>query len=189
MHALRLTKDWFLWRPAVVAIVLASACQSAPAQRPLQMPAPELSTPGVEQKSSLAVPPISSTAFNGLRHAEALTMRFGDAVPRTRGAQDIALFRDDAPSVVLIMTKAALGSGSLLADNVILTNFHVIDHNRVVTVVFKPVDPSGKPTDDEVVKADIVKIDVQRDLALIRPRSLPSTPASRVGHELTGCEV
>ena len=130
MHALRLTKDWFLWRPAVVAIVLASACQSAPAQQPLQMPAPELSTPGVEQKSSLAVPPISSTAFNGLRHAEALTMRFGDAVPRTRGAQDIALFRDDAPSVVLIMTKAALGSGSLLADSVILTNFHVIDHKR-----------------------------------------------------------
>ena len=178
MHALRLTKDWFLWRPAVVAIVLASACQSAPAQQPLQMPAPELSTPGVEQKSSLAVPPISSTAFNGLRHAEALTMRFGDAVPRTRGAQDIALFRDDAPSVVLIMTKAALGSGSLLADSVILTNFHVIDHKKEVTVVFKPADPNGKPAQDEVTPGDVIKIDVQRDLALVRPRSLPNRAVS-----------
>ena len=50
----------------------------------------------------------------------------------------------------------------------------MVDHNREVTIVFKPADPSGKPTEDEVVKADVVKIDVQRDLALVRPRSLPN---------------
>jgi S1-C subfamily serine protease len=56
----------------------------------------------------------------------------------------------------------------LLQDNVILTNLHVIDHNREVTIVFKPTDPSGKPTEDEVVKGDVVKIDVLRDLAFVR---------------------
>jgi hypothetical protein len=76
--------------------------------------------------------------------------------------------------VVLILVKDALGSGALLQDNIILTNFHVVDHNREVTVVFKPTDPSGKPTQDEVVKGDVIKIDGQRDLALVRPRSLPN---------------
>lgn len=174
MHALPLTKGCFLRRQAIIAIGLAAACQTAAAQQPLQLPAPALSTSGAEQKSSLAVPSISSTAFTGLRRAEALNMRFGDAVPHTRGAQDIALFREDAPSVVLIMTKSALGSGSLLPDNVILTNFHVIDHKKEVTVVFKPSDPSGKPTPDEVTPGDVIKVDVQRDLALVRPRSLPN---------------
>src|SRR5262249_10516441 len=56
---------------------------------------------------------------------------------------------------------------------IILTNFHVIDHNREVTVVFKPADPSGKASGDEVVKADVIKVDPQRDLALLRPRSIP----------------
>jgi S1-C subfamily serine protease len=55
-----------------------------------------------------------------------------------------------------------------------VSRFHVVDKNREVTVVFKPADPSGKATTDEVVKADVVKIDVQRDLALLRPRSLPN---------------
>lgn len=95
-------------------------------------------------------------------------------MPRTRGAQDVSLFRQTAPSVVLILVKDGLGSGSLLQNNVILTNFHVVDHSREVALVFKPTDPSGKPTQDEVVKGDVVKIDVQRDLALVRPRSLPN---------------
>jgi Trypsin-like peptidase domain len=56
----------------------------------------------------------------------------------------------------------------------ILTNFHMVDHNREVTIIFKPTDPSGKPSKDEVVKADVIKIDVLRDLALVRPRSLPN---------------
>jgi Trypsin-like peptidase domain len=50
----------------------------------------------------------------------------------------------------------------------------VVDHNREVTIVFKPTDPSGKATQDEVVKGDVAKVDVQRDLALVRPRSLPN---------------
>ncbi len=35
---------------------------------------------------------------------------------------------------------------------------------------------AGQAKEDEVVKGDVIKIDVQRDLALIRPRSLPKRP-------------
>ena len=51
-------------------------------------------------------------------------------------------------------------------------------------VVFNPVDPSGKANVDEVVTGDVVKIDAQRDLALIRPHSLPEAPT--VGDRSTG---
>ena len=76
--------------------------------------------------------------------------------------------------VVLIQTKDGIGSGSLLKDNIILTSLHVVGTERQVTVVFKPSDPSGRLKDDEVSRADVIKADRQRDLALLRPHSLPS---------------
>ena len=77
--------------------------------------------------------------------------------------------------MVLIWTKdGALGSGSLLKDNTILTNRHVVGGEREVTVVFKPSDPSGSAKNDEVVQADVIKLDALRDLALVRPASIPS---------------
>ena len=66
------------------------------------------------------------------------------------------------------------GSGSLLKDNTILTNRHVVANEHQVTVVFKPSDPNGKARDDEVVRADVIKLDARRDLALLRPASTPS---------------
>jgi S1-C subfamily serine protease len=155
-------------------VLAAAAYQTAHAQEPSRIPAADISIPGVVEKSSIALPEINRAAFADLSGAEALTMQFKDAVPRTRGVQDISLFRQIAPSVVLILIKSGLGSGSLLQNNLILTNFHVVDHSREVALVFKPKDPSGKPTQDEVVKGDVVKIDIQRDLALVRPRSLPN---------------
>ena len=188
MHALRLIKSR-LFQLLMGAAGLSIACQGASAQQPLLMPSAELSVPGAAQKSPLPAQPVGSTALTGLRRAEALTMRFEDTVPRTRGAQDITLFREDAPSVVLIMTKEGLGSGSLLKDNVILTNFHVIDNKKEVTVVFKPSDPSGKPAQDEVTEGEVIKVDVQRDLALVRPRSLPSRGVRPLEISSTDLEV
>jgi S1-C subfamily serine protease len=158
-----------------VAILFLASHHAAQAQEPLQLPAIELSIPGMAQESSSTIATdLGRAAYADFSSAEALTMQFKDAVPHTRGAQDIALFRQAAPSVVLILAKDTLGSGSLLQNNVILTNFHVVDHNREVTVVFKPLDPGGKPTKNEIVKGDVIKIDTQRDLALVSPRSLPN---------------
>jgi S1-C subfamily serine protease len=160
--------------PLILAVAALVAYQTANAQEKFQIPSAELSIPGLAQKLSEEGPLINLSEYADFSNAEAMTMKFNDAIPHTRGPQDISLFRRAAPAVVLILVKGGLGSGSLLQENVILTNFHVIDHSREVTVVFKPTDPSGKATQDEVVKGDVVKVDVQRDLALVRPRSLPN---------------
>ena len=70
------------------------------------------------------------SAYANVTRAEAFAMQFKDAIPPTRSAQDVSLFRQVAPSVVLIFTMSGIGSGSVLQNNVILTNLHVIGHNR-----------------------------------------------------------
>jgi hypothetical protein len=65
----------------------------------------------------------------------------------------------------------------------ILTNGHVVRNERQVTVVFRPSDPTGKAKDNEAVWADVIKLDVQRDLALLRPASIPSRPPLDISTE------
>ena len=55
--------------------------------------------------------------------------------------------------------------------------------------MFKPADPSGKAAQDEIVKADVIKVDVQRDLALVRPRSLPNRSMRPLEISLKNIEV
>jgi S1-C subfamily serine protease len=171
-------------------IALAVEYDISNAQQPWQIPPPELSTPGVSQKSSTRFPTVSSSTYADFSSAKARSTQFKEQVAsRTRSPQDISLFHQAAPSVVLVLVKDALGSGSLLQDNIILTNLHVVDHNREVTIVFKPADPGGKPGQDEVVKGDVIKIDAQRDLALVRPRSLPNRPVTPLQIDSADLEV
>jgi len=154
------------------------AYQPAEGQESSQLPTLERQQPGVaEGIPNDVLPPSDAPSVDELSApliGQALVSLFKDSVPRTRGAPDILLFRNNSPAVVLILTTDGLGSGSLLKNNTILTNRHVVGNERQVTVVFKPSDPSGKPKDDEVVQADVIKLDVQRDLALLRPASIPS---------------
>jgi hypothetical protein len=78
-------------------VLAAVAYQTARAQEPLRIPGADISIPGVVEKSSIATPEINGADLADLSSAEALTMQFKDAVPRTRGAQDISLFRQIAP--------------------------------------------------------------------------------------------
>ena len=115
----------------LIALVTAAGYDSANAQQSSQIPRPELSIPGVSQKSSTRFPTVSSSAYADFSSAKARGTQFKDeVVSRTRSLQDISLFHQAAPSVVLILVKDALGSGSLLKDNIILTNLHVVGHNR-----------------------------------------------------------
>jgi S1-C subfamily serine protease len=144
----------------------------------LQSLVPENLAPGVAQPipaDAMASPNVADVEISSpIWAGTALLTQFKDIVPHTRGPRDVSLFRDAAPSVVLIQTKDGIGSGSMLKDNVILTSLHVVGTERQVTVVFKPSDPSGRLKDDEVSRADVIKADRQRDLALLRPHSLPS---------------
>ncbi len=182
MHFMAIGKvDLQKYLLAIVLLASLTPYQAAYAQQPQHFPSPELAIPGVAQKSPISAPTIDASEYANLSTAEALATTFKDTIPHTRSAGDVILFRQAAPSVVFISTKDASGSGSLLQDNVILTSLHVVGHNREVTVVFKPANPNGKANADEVVTGDIVKVDVQRDLALVRPRSLPSPPYARGG--------
>jgi hypothetical protein len=84
----------------LLAIIPPSALisyQAVFAEDLLEIPRSGLSIPGVVQKSSsIDAPEISGAEYADLSGAEALTVQFKDAVPHTRGPQDIALFHGRA---------------------------------------------------------------------------------------------
>ena len=72
---------------------------AAYAQQPSRIPDIELAIPGVAQQLDANTPAIDASAYPDLSRAEALAKHFKEAIPHTRGAQDILLFRQAAPSV------------------------------------------------------------------------------------------
>lgn len=90
-------------------------------------------------------------------------------VTQTRGIKDAALFKNVSPSVVLILTKNSLGSGSIInTSGQILTNWHVIGMEAEVDVVFKPEKDTQKITNADIKKAKVIKVDHITDLALLQ---------------------
>lgn len=95
---------------------------------------------------------------------------------KTRGARDIAVYAQVSPSVVLIVTKEELGTGSVVtSDGDVLTNYHVVGSNKDVAVIFKPSIEGTAASIDNAVRGKVVRIDQVADLALIRVRELPVT--------------
>ena len=95
------------------ALVMTVACHSARAQDDMKPLTLEIPKPGVAQAFPVdtAVPSGVADArlFSSIASAEALATQFKEAIPHTRGPQDISLFREAAPSVVLILAKDHLG--------------------------------------------------------------------------------
>jgi S1-C subfamily serine protease len=112
---------------------------------------------------------LSVTAFSS-----ALQRLSPSLTPRVRGAKEIALFRDISPSVVLIVTKDGLGSGSAVSAGDILTNWHVVGDYKQVGIIYKPADNFARPEGRNLVLAEVIKTDRIRDLALVRPLTVPS---------------
>ena len=89
------------------------------------------------------------------------------------------IYKKIAPVTVLVQTRSATGSGFVVdKEGHIVTNYHNIQIDstkpdqfvRSVNLKFCPV--SGEDIDDQMVyKADVVKIDPKRDLALLKLRS------------------
>ena len=102
-------------------------------------------------------------------------LSFGDdVIPTGRSIKDAALFRAQAPSVVLIMTEDVLGSGSLIStDGHILTNKHVVGENKAVGIFFKPDRDAQKVTKDSLVIGKVVKVDDLTDLAIVKVENVP----------------
>ena len=137
------------------------------------MPLPGIAgaTPNV-----LSMGAISQLLPDGIspKKAEAVLSRIPATERRTRGVHDVALFRNISPSVVLVVTNEGIGSGSVISGGLILTNWHVVENYKQVGVVFKPSSPGAQPSSADVITADVIRIDQVRDLALLRPTSLPN---------------
>src|SRR6516164_4567947 len=101
--------------------------------------------------------------------SEVLQKPVEEATTTSRSAKDTQIYKSIAPSVVLIVTKDGLGSGSLLSSSgEILTNYHVVRGYNTVAVIFKPTTEGAAPSRDDVKLGEVVKFDPVADLALLR---------------------
>lgn len=94
-----------------------------------------------------------------------------------RGANEVRLYNRVAPSVVLIFTESgSSGSGSVITDRHILTNWHVVNGNRNVNVVFKPSNNADDPFLSDSVIGDVLYVDQIADLAIVQlRRNIPTS--------------
>jgi S1-C subfamily serine protease len=104
---------------------------------------------------------------------ELITAMTANENARRRGAQEIAIYRQAAPAVVLLKTKEASGSGVVLQNGLILTNRHVVEGVAGVQIYFKPNDVVQDRQTLESRAGTVKFVDSSRDLRLIVPESLP----------------
>jgi S1-C subfamily serine protease len=100
--------------------------------------------------------------------------KFVSQFESTRSAKDAALYRTISPSVVLVVTKDVLGSGSLISTaGDILTNWHVVKSAKDVGIVFKPSLEGSEPTKDDIKVGRVTRFDPSVDLALVKTTEIP----------------
>jgi S1-C subfamily serine protease len=126
---------------SVVALTGNVIAQSELDQRDLVLP-----TPGESKSFSSDAPTIDSLSpdiGSTIAAGAAFLKEYKTNESATRGLRNIEIFREAAPAVVVVLTNDGLGSGSLLDNGTILTNWHVVSGKRQVNVLFKPADPNG----------------------------------------------
>ena len=88
---------------------------------------------------------------------------------KLRGASGAGIYEELAPSVVLIITNDGIGTGSFIGpDNLIITNWHVVQSNQFVKVAFMPKGLGAKFSEAEVAIARVISLKKQKDLALLK---------------------
>ena len=72
-----------------------------------------------------------------------------------------------------MVTNDALGSGTYIGSNLILTNWHVVEGVNEVGILFKPAREGEKIDPAAVVRGTVIKADPVPDLALLKVSSVP----------------
>jgi len=86
----------------------------------------------------------------------------------TRGANEIKIYKKISPAVVCVLTEESLGSGSIInTKGHVITNWHVVQGNPKVVVVFKPKN-SAELKKELAFTARVIKVDKVSDLALLK---------------------
>jgi S1-C subfamily serine protease len=97
-----------------------------------------------------------------------------EPIGTSRSAKDAQIYRAISPSVVLIVNKEGLGTGSLLSmGGEVITNYHVVKGYNNVAVVFKPAVEGAEPTRDDIKIGQVLKYDEIADLALVKVSEVP----------------
>jgi S1-C subfamily serine protease len=100
---------------------------------------------------------------------------FAQTTSNRRGAQEIALYKQASPAVVLLKTKEGSGSGVVLSSGQVLTNRHVVEGVGTVQIFFKPIDMTQSAQSTEFRVGRVSFVDKGRDLALVAPSDMPSS--------------
>jgi S1-C subfamily serine protease len=171
---------------ATLKLLLIFGVTSALAKNEMAPPSKLPMTMGQEgaplsKKSSSAVPKIPLMTLQEIgsdlptaQLAKTAKQRFSEVGASTRSAKDAEIYRSISPSVVLILTKDGLGSGSLIGTSgEVITNYHVVKGYTDVAVVFKPTVEGKQPTRDDMKLGHVVKYDEITDLALIKVVEVP----------------
>lgn len=88
---------------------------------------------------------------------------------KLRGATGVSIFSRVAPSVVLIISEDAIGTGSIISDDgKILTNWHVVEGNSDLRIAFMPKGIGANINEANVADAKVVHILKSKDLALLQ---------------------
>ncbi len=122
----------------------------------------------------------------------ALVKNFESKEISFRGAKEAGIFRNGAPAVVMVATDTGgIGSGSLISPaGEIITNWHVVDGEDEVTVIFFPSETMPSTEDYVVIPAVVSATDEKKDLALIRLTSAPPPNAKLMSMgEITNLQV
>ena len=134
---------------------------------------PVAGTPGPAPDVLSKFPYPLSTDGISIKNALDILNRIPTTERRTRGARDVAIFKTFSSSVVLVHNDDGIGSGIVIADSLILTNWHVVGDHKQIGVTYKR---SSDASQLYVSVADVIRIDQVRDLALLRVIDPPSNP-------------
>jgi S1-C subfamily serine protease len=95
----------------------------------------------------------------------------------TRSSMGSKLYRSVSNGVVLVGTaNDVIGSGVVISHRgLVITNWHVVENEPVVGVVFKQAIDQENPSlsEKDISLAKVIKTDPVRDLALLQIRSIP----------------
>jgi S1-C subfamily serine protease len=127
---------------------------------------------GKNNSGSPGDPVFDGMSYDGLN--ELIKAFVNQERPVTRGAREVAVFRQASPAVVLIKTQEGFGSGVVLQNGMVITNRHVVEGVGKVQLFFKPDDLTRDDAITETRSGTVKAVDRQRDLALIAPESLPA---------------
>lgn len=88
---------------------------------------------------------------------------------KLRGSAGANIFTKLGPSVVLIVADEGIGTGSIISkDGRIITNWHVVEDNEYLKVVFMPRGLGATIDEASVAEAKVIHLQKEKDLALLQ---------------------